>query len=240
MVKAKYLSLLFILICAAPLCSYGEIIPTRTNDPHIFTAVYNANQVYRVFGLQGYTTAIELGDDEKILSVNIGDSSAWLVNVQNNVINVKPTTDNPDTNMNVITDRGTYQFLLSAPSITTAVSRQPQRNTMFLLHFTYPDNSSSSTLNNNLIPPGHFNLQYTARGDNSITPICVFDDGHFTYFDFGNRKTIPAIFTVDSKGNESLINYHMSGRYVVVESVGQQFTLRDGTVVASIFNEATS
>lgn len=240
MMRIKYLTHAFILLSVMPLCSYGEIMPTKTSDPHIYSAIYNANQVYRVLGSQGYTTAIELGNDEKILSVNIGDSSAWLVNVQNNVINIKPTTENPDTNMNVITDRGTYQFLLTAPATLNNNSHQPPRNTMFLLQFNYPDNTQTTSVFNNQIPPGHFNCHYTARGDNSIAPIAVFDDGQFTYFDFGNRKTIPAIFTVDSKGSESLVNYHISGRYVVVESVGQQFTLRNGNVVASIFNEATT
>ncbi|HYF97594.1 MAG TPA: TrbG/VirB9 family P-type conjugative transfer protein, partial [Coxiellaceae bacterium] len=128
------------LMVFIPSLAFAEIVPSSyPSDSHIKLVTYSPNQVYRVNGLQGYTTAIELGPDENIISVNIGDSSAWLVNVQNNIINLKPVTSNPNTNMNVVSSRGTYQFFLTAPNTIGNVAKEPNRSTVFLLRFRYPD-----------------------------------------------------------------------------------------------------
>lgn len=213
-------------------------------NKHIRELSYSPNKIYKIVASQGYTTAIELGNDEKVLSVNVGDSSAWLVNVQNNVINLKPIVDNPTTNMNVISDRGSYQFLLTAlPAQRDAAGqliRQPDDDALFVLRFRYDDGDAAGSAASGIIPapPVRNNYSYTARGDAAVAPISVYDNGRFTFFDFGDRQDIPAIFVVDRKGHESLVNYHLQGKFVVVEVVGQQFTLRNDKQVASIFNEA--
>ena len=114
----------------------------------------------------------------------------------------------------------------------------PKDNTVFLLKFTYSDNVSEQTTQARTKEKYPDNWQYTARGNPAIAPVRVFDNGWFTFFDFGNRKDIPAIFAVDEHGRESIVNYHVQGKYVVVEMVGTQFTLRNGNQVATVFNEA--
>ena len=42
---------------------------------------------------------------------------------------------------------------------------------------------------------------------------------------------------MDKDKNESLVNYHMQGDYMVVNSVAKQFTLRDGSYVTSVYND---
>ena len=231
-----------ILMTGAPSFALAEVLPSSSSsDSHIKVVTYNPNQVYRLSGLQGYTTAIELAQDENIVSVNIGDSSAWLVNVQGNIINLKPVTGNPNTNMNVVSSRGTYLFFLTAPDINSPAAKEPSKSTVFLLRFRYPDLISAENKNEGPdLANGHYNFNYTARGDGSIAPISVFDDGRFTYMDFGNHHVTPAIFVVDPYGYESLVNYHVQGKYIVIEKTGLQFTLRNGDQVASIFNEEPS
>lgn len=225
---------------------HAEVIPrSYTGDRHVQVAAYDPSQVYRVSTMQGYITAIQFGDEEKVISVNIGDSSAWLVNVQNDIINLKPIIDRPDTNMNVLTTRGTYQFFLTAPPSKESESglRKPFPNTIFLLRFRYSDTTASRKSGFGSLltkKPLVENWKYTARGNTAVTPVCVYDNGRFTFFDFGDRQDIPAIFTVDHRGRESLINYHIQGKYVVVETTAKQFTLRNGDQIASIFNEMPS
>lgn len=216
----------------------AEVTPESVvTDNHIQVATYNSNQVYRVRTLQGYITSVQFSPEEKILSVNIGDSSSWLVSVQNEMINLKPIADHPDTNLNVLTSRGTYQFFLTAPSPSSNnLTRRPAKDTAFLVRFRYPQEVPVNAI---FQPkPRIKNWKYTARGDSATTPLSVFDDSRFTYFDFGSRKDVPAIFTVDAKGNESVVNYHLQGKNVVVETTAKQFTLRNGNQVATVFNEA--
>ncbi len=224
--------------------AHAEVIPeSYSTDQHIQVANYNSNQVYRINAMQGFISSIQFGNDEKILSVNIGDSSSWLISVQNDMVNLKPTADQPDTNLNVLTTRGTYQFLLTAPAkiidSTGKLVRRPQKNTVFLLRFHYPDENQSAltTGNSSSKKPWVKNTHYSARGNSGAAPFFVFDDGKFTYFYFGKQKDFPAIFTVDMKGNESTVNYHLQGNYVVVETLSSQFTLRNGNQIASVFND---
>ena len=56
-------------------------------------------------------------------------------------------------------------------------------------------------------------------------------------FQFSNKNAeIPAIFNVDADGFESLVNYRVSGDYIIVERVGAQFTLRNGSEIVCVYN----
>ena len=45
------------------------------------------------------------------------------------------------------------------------------------------------------------------------------------------------VFIVDKDRQETLVNYHMQGDYLVIHDVAKQFTLRDGSTVTSIYND---
>ena len=71
-----------------------------------------------------------------------------------------------------------------------------------------------------------------------IVPIKVFDDGQFTYFEFKDKSGInPAIFSVDSNGLESIVNFRIINQYIAVEGVNAVYTLRYGNATACVFNE---
>lgn len=229
--KYFFLLVLFSLTLININLVYAESVPKSTHsDSRIQIAYYDPNQVYRLRCKLGYTSAIQFAADEKVLSVNIGDSSSWLVNVQQDVINIKPVAEHAKTNMNVVTSQGTYQFFLSSLSADSK-----EKHPIFLLRFQYPKSSAASHFKEN---KSHYrNIYYSARGNSEIAPTAVFDDGKFTYFDFSSRQHIPAIFSVDNHGNESIVNYHLMGHFVIVETTSKQFTLRDGNQVASVFND---
>jgi type IV secretion system protein VirB9 len=85
-----------------------------------------------------------------------------------------------------------------------------------------------------------YNQRYKISGTQRISPIRIFDDGEFTYFQFKDiNADIPAFFRVDSEGKEAIVNYRTVGDYVVVERVTSQFTLRDGRDIVCVFNEAS-
>jgi len=81
------------------------------------------------------------------------------------------------------------------------------------------------------------NFDYSYKGEDDLAPSTVFDNGEFTYFKFRDSKDVPAIFEVDKERNESVVNYHLENGYVVVESLGRQFTLRHGETEACVFND---
>ena len=145
--------------------------------------------------------------------------------------------------MTVITDARTYFFELHAEETNNI----RDDDMVFTVRFVYPQNDTA-TLDYNMydsLPdidahPEKYNFNYSIRGSEEISPIRIFDDGKFTYVEFKDKNAeIPAIFHVDSAGNEELINFRKRGNFIVIERVSPVFTLRRGPALVCMYNEAT-
>ena len=218
------------------------------NDARVKSIAYHDNDVFDLKGHYGFTTIVEFAPKERIETISIGDSAAWQVTRLNrpNMILIKPLEENAATNMNVISSKHIYSFNLSADKAASPDAS----DLIFRLRFTYPDDSDAgittftSSSENSPADTGpeltakNLNFKYSFSGDKALQPERVFDDGKFTYFQFKTLDATPAVFLVDEKGNESLVNFTTEGSYLVVERTGRQFTLRDGTIATCIFNEA--
>jgi len=82
------------------------------------------------------------------------------------------------------------------------------------------------------------NWRYVARGDRSLTPVAVFDNGYSTIFRFPANERIPAIFVINPDGKEAVAPYSVSGGYAQVGLTAREFRLRDGHTVLEVFNLA--
>jgi len=232
-------------------------------DNRVKNIVYNENDVISLKGYYGYQTTISFAPYEKIQNISIGDSVSWQVvpNKAGNILFVKPIDELASTNMTVITDRRIYNFELTA-GLAGGIR---DSGITFLLKFIYPSesvmdysgefsSSSSSTSFDSQRPyapkseiretaissvgaPKDLNFEYSFKGEDELAPSTVFDNGEFTYFKFRDMADLPAIFEVDRDRNESIVNYHLEDGYMVLESVGRQFTLRHGEDEACVFND---
>lgn len=205
--------------------------------------LYNPNEVYRYIGHYTYQGFIEFEQGETIGTISMGNPSLWLFESLGNRLFLKPVgEDGSETNMTVITSKKVYHFELMAREAKGIADK----NLIFVVKFVYPDEKEKNIVEfakTNLsdepdlrdLSKYNFNYQYT--GEKSIAPSKVFDNGQFTYFQFSNKNSeIPAIFNVDADGFESLVNYRVSADYVIVERVGAQFTLRNGSEIVCVYN----
>jgi type IV secretion system protein VirB9 len=80
------------------------------------------------------------------------------------------------------------------------------------------------------------NWRYIARGNRSLTPIAVFDNGYSTVFRFPENERIPSIFVINPDGKEATAPYSVSGGYAQVGMTAKEFRLRDGGTVLDVFN----
>lgn len=253
MFKTK--SIITTLVLSAALSSpfaMAEKTPINGSaDSRIKTVAYNPNDVVNITSHYGFSTMIELGAGEEILTISIGDTVAWTFLETQNRIFLKPIEENANTNMQVVTSKRVYNFALVAKE---AYSHRSSELT-FALKFRYPQEelaaeqlrfSKAQAERNHpsLVVPDHafkaedVNMEYTRKGSEIIAPSRVFDDGQFTYFAFNDTVPTPAIFAVDSEKNETLVNFHKKGKYIVVQRLAGQFTLRHGDDVTCIFNKS--
>lgn len=57
---------------------------------------------------------------------------------------------------------------------------------------------------------------YRLAGDQSVRPSLIWDDGSKTYLDWPANAELPAVFAVDARGGETLVNgYWRNGHYVI-------------------------
>lgn len=239
----------FFLLAAFEANALQKAKPIST-DNRIRTYIYNPNEVYVMVGHFRFQSSIEFEKEEKITAVSVGDATGWQITPQINRIFLKPIDKEATTNMTVITDKRTYFFELYGEE----ASDIRDEDMIFTVRFVYTTGSSenvkvfqpefsveeaNAALKPDLSKPENYNFNYTLAGSEYLSPIKVFDDGEFTFFQFRDKNTVlPGFFEVDGEGKEALVNYRMVGDYVVVERVTSQFTLRNGTDIVCVFNES--
>lgn len=243
----KYILTFIFLILHA---NYSFAIVTSRSTPtdsRIRVMVYNPNDVFKYVGYYNYHATIELGKDEEIKTVSMGDTTAWQIVPSHNQIFIKPIEHDATTNMTLITNKRTYLFELYAEE--AADIRDP--NMAFYLRFIYPDEEDEDHIivaasNNNSAPdlthPEKYNFNYTISGNEDIAPIKIYDDGEFTYLQFRDKNAqLPAIFAVDEERRESMVNYRLAKEntnIVILEQVFRKLSIRSGKKIVCIFNEA--
>lgn len=232
--------------------SYAKQSPVPyPSDGRIKMVAYQENNVIPVEGMTFTSTQIIFAKNEYVIDVEGGDTAGWMVtNPKNlpNMIFVKPTIMDSNSNMTVVTNKHNYYFhIKSNKSLVDNESRQT-----YAIKFVYPeddrkrlnarlshDAKRKKELLNHKRDPKTYNWEYSFSGNKRIMPLHVFDDGTFTYFELRKNQPVPAVFIVDNnQGHESVVNTRQQGDYLVVQRTAPQFTLRNGTkFVASVFNK---
>lgn len=241
----KFLKLfLMAFFCFAPVSAFAVQQPRFLGTEKKFRSyVYNPNDVYLYLGHYTYQGFIEFESGETISTISMGDPSLWMFERLGNRLFLKPVgEDNSETNMTVITSKRIYHFELMAKEAKGI----NDKDLIFVAKFLYPDEKDKNIVefpkaDKSDEPDMHdltiYNFNYQYSGDPSIAPLKVFDNGEFTYFQFPKKSAeIPAIFTVDAAGFESLVNFRSAGQYIIVERVAPQFTLRNGPDIVCVYN----
>ena len=228
---------IMVLMCLCAMgvnLTYAASVPRGTATDHrIKVVTYDPNNIVLLKERYGYQTQIAFSQNETVQSVSVGDSSAWQVVPLNNNLFIKPMASSK-TNMSVLTNTHSYNFQLD--------STDPNTSPTYKLQFMYSDAGYDAQGESNAVntfSPEKINWKYSFTGERALAPMEAFDNGQFTYFKFKHdgMSHLPAVFIVDKDRNETLVNYHMQGDYMVVNSIAKQFTLRDGSSVSNVYND---
>jgi type IV secretion system protein VirB9 len=234
----KRLVLLLFLALAAPAFAIDTPTPGIT-DPRIRFVDYDPDQVVLLTGFFGYQTMLEFAPDERIENVSIGDALGWQVtpNKKANLLFLKPIDRSAATNMTVVTDKRRYAF-----DLVVAPEKQRQAQLAYVVRFHYPQEGPVTVIDipapevAEVIPAENWNFAYNVSGSKASLPERVFDDGKATYFTWPASSAIPGIFAIGPDGSESLVNYAIRGKYMVVDQLAPRFILRNGKDTASVVN----
>ncbi|MGH7028693.1 TrbG/VirB9 family P-type conjugative transfer protein [Brevundimonas sp.] len=207
----KHLAVLLPLLIGAPATAQtpptSEPQASSPGDQRLRLIPYNPAQVVRLAAATNYQLTLIFGSDERVENVAIGDSEAWQATLNNrgDALFLKPLRSNGVTNMTVITDLRVYSFELSA-------TYGPTAETPYTVRFTHPDKARNENAPTAQATTGRYRL----RGARALRPSAISDDGVRTYVEWRAQQTLPAVFAIDERGDEVLLDGHMrDGRYVV-------------------------
>lgn len=226
-------------------------------DPRMKTVDYDPAQVVRIVGAFRTATEVVLDPNETIAHVALGDSSAWEVAAEKNILFLKPKERRGLTNLLVTAIKGevtrNYTFELATRAGSDAGHGAA---TYFQLQFRYPADDKARFLEaigaeeaalrqkitqfklERGVLEGVRNLSYSAQGSAALSPSEVSDNGRFTVLRFPAAQPIPAIFALTPDGAETLIPFDVRGEFIVVHGSFKALRLRRGRDVACLWNDA--
>lgn len=189
-----------------------------------------------------YTTMIVLPEGDEILDVICGDRDFWVVSAVQNVAHVKPAKADAETNLNLVTARGTiYSFLLKEKSGTG----QPDLKIYVNASQTSPSGrpkyysaADVEKLNTELTEARNAIVSTEQRAKEAVTTAtqqypaklrfvygtpkyerpflvrAIWNDGEFTYLKTDARE-LPALYELKD-GKPSVVNFKVNaGTYVI-------------------------
>ncbi|MDK2756128.1 MAG: TrbG/VirB9 family P-type conjugative transfer protein [Blastomonas fulva] len=189
------------------------------SDPRLRTIEYQPEQIVRLEVATGYQLSVEFAPDEKIETVAVGDSGAWLVtaNQRGTHLFIKPTSGDADSNMTVITDTRVYLFDLHA-------LEGPNPGMAYTVRFAFPAPKAAALVGDN--ETEEVEGEYRLSGDHRLYPSQMGDDGIHTYIIWPEEVALPAMYTVDERGEERLVNGAMRDGMYVIDAVAPKLTFR--------------
>ncbi|MDP2182358.1 MAG: TrbG/VirB9 family P-type conjugative transfer protein [Actinomycetota bacterium] len=208
--------ILLVLLLSAPAMAQTPP-PPNGDDARLRTIQYDASQVFRLRVATGYQLTLLFDPEERVETVGIGDSDGWQVtlNGRGDALFLKPIRPNSATNMTVITDARVYNFEISSAHSAGA-------DTPFTVRFLHPGASAATPPEPAAQPVGRYRLS----GVRTLRPVAISDDGERTSIEWRDQQAIPAIFAIDDRGDEILVEGHVRGGLYVIDAVHRTLLFR--------------
>ncbi len=208
---------------------------------------YAPGGLYQVYAAVGQVTDITLQEGETLSdtgAVAAGDTVRWVIGeassgtgpTRRTHILVKPTDPGLKTNLVINTDRRTYHVEIRSTTATYMASvgwSYPQDELIAVRASVEAAQAKAATQVQTGIDPAKLDFAYRFTGANPPwRPVQVFDDGAKTYLLFPAdiaQSELPPLFLLGPKDKAELVNYRVSGRYMIVDRLFAAAELRLGT-----------
>ena len=205
---------------------------------------WSEGALYQVYTMPGQVTDIALQEGEKLVGpgpVAAGDTVRWMIgdtlsgsgDSERVHILVKPTRPDIATNLVINTDRRTYHLELRAnPKVYMAsVSWTHPEDELIALRRAQAEAARAAPVAGGFAIE-NLNFDYRMSGDRpDWRPLRVFDDGQRTLVEFPPtiaQGEMPPFFVIGEGGDAELVNYRVSGRYLIVDRLFREAELRLG------------
>ncbi len=209
------------LLCAAPLAA--QIYPTPgAETPRVQTVVWQPNEDVVLTALPQSNLTVMLEPGETILRATLSESRDWeiIVSPELDSFSVSPSAAARSATLAVQTDYRTYQFRLEVGEGLLAA---------YLVRFDFeaPEMLRTEQRDQQVsVPVGGLDWSYRLRGDRSVRPISIRDNGEKTVIEYAVGQALPAVFAIGPSGEEEVVDGYMRDGKFVIDRVHQRLVFR--------------
>lgn len=203
-------------VLAQPMAPEGRV-ETLLHEP-------GRRQVLRTTA--GGSVTVLLAAEEAIRQVRLDDTRAFRVSVapRGEQMTVQALRPAPDTAMVVESNQRTYNFLVQVgpdndPSYSVRFATLPPPQSLMVPPGPQPAPASVSS--------------YRLKGAKALRPKLVHEDGSKTYIEWEEDQALPAVFSLNSAGDEETVDSYMRGGVLTIDRVHDRLIFRLGRASAS-------
>lgn len=235
---------LAVTIALASGASHAEVPPiAMPGDTRMVTFTYDPHNTYHLLTRPKSVTDVAFHSGERIKALALGDTVQWEVakTGDGQHLFIKPKFENITTSATIVTDKRTYQLLLTSNGLQGKWYQRVTWEYPELIIFEQNQQAeaeekkeveekrlSSQVVANNFALED-LNWNYQISGEAPFKPVGVFDNGKFTYIRLpANVQELPALFLVSPDSEAELINYTVQGQYLVVQRLIENVLLKIG------------
>lgn len=168
----------------------------------------------------GGSVSVVFAPGEAVQTVVVGDPSALDVAVapQADALVLRTLARPASDRLEVRTQLRTYQFRLLVG---------PANDVVYAVRFSIgPDRAANAAVA--AMPAEDAAWAYAVKGEESLRPAQILDDGVRTYIAWGPDQALPAIFAVNPLGQEETVDSYMRGELTVIDRVYSRLVFRMG------------
>lgn len=215
------------LLIAASLIALGtpllaQVFPTPGSDtPRIQTAEWRAGESLVLTALPQTALTVMLEPGETIERAILGGSAAWQVAVsaEADSFQITPLVGAVPANLTVETDRRAYSFLLETGDGLQAAY-------LVRLQFGRGSAGPQAQLGQSQTDLTGLDWTYRLRGDQSVRPASIRDNGAKTVIEYAAGQALPAVFAIGPTGDEEVVDGYMRDGLFVIDRVHEELVFR--------------
>lgn len=210
---------LTLAVLAVPVAA--QVFPTPGLDsPRIQSVAWQPSATIVLTALPETTLTVMLEPGETITRATLSGDRAWDVSVaaETDSFQVTPQAAAQKASLFVETDRRSYEFLLeTAQSLQSAY--------VVRLTFDAPRLGAGQSEAENQTFEG-LDWSYRLRGDRSVRPASIRDNGEKTVIEYGVGQSLPAVFAIGPSGDEEVVDGYMRGGKFIIDRVHSELVFR--------------
>jgi type IV secretion system protein VirB9 len=219
-VKSLLAAASLLIICGAPLTAQVFPMP-GPETPRIQTAQWRTGQPLVLTALPQTALTVMLEPGETIQRATLGGSAAWevAISAEADSFQITPLPGAVPASLSVETDRRAYSFLLE-------IGDGLQAAYLVRLQFDMGPSVVMSGAGGASDDIAGLDWTYRMRGDRSVRPASIRDNGEKTVIEYAADQSLPAVFAIGPSGDEEVVNGYMRDGLFVIDRVHQELVFR--------------